>query len=182
MHSSKPKEEILVDGEEGKTSNDREATEIITKFLKNFFNAENERSFNEVPPTPTRIAFTEEEIGKAVKALENNKSAGINSIVAEQLKYGPREINQGIAVWQGQVTIPKKLFTEEEIGKAVKALENNKSAGINSIVAEQLKYGPREINQGIAVWQGQVTIPKKLKKAFSSLFPSLERKKAPRKS
>ncbi len=96
IHRNKPKDEIMVNGEEGQTSNDKEATEII-KFFKNFFNAENQQKFNEVPPTKMRIRFTQDEVGKAIKSLKNNKSAGIDDVVAEQLKYGPQEINQGIA-------------------------------------------------------------------------------------
>ncbi len=97
IHRNKPKDEIMVDGEEGMTSNDKEAAEIVTKFFKGFFNAENQQRFIEVPPTPMTVPFTGDEVQKAIKSLKNNKSPRIDEIVAEQLKYGPKEINQGIA-------------------------------------------------------------------------------------
>ncbi len=61
IQRNKPKDEIMVDGEEGMTSNDTEAAEIVTEFFKDFFNAANQAKFNEVPPTKMTTPFTEEE-------------------------------------------------------------------------------------------------------------------------
>ncbi len=35
----------------------------------------------------------------------------------------------------------KRPFTGDEVSKAIKSLKNNKSAGKDNIVVEQLKYG-----------------------------------------
>ncbi len=94
---NKPKDEIMVDGTEGMTANEKEATDIVTDFFKNMFNAENQKKFGDIPPSQMKIPFTKGEVGEAIKSLKNNKSAGIDDIVAEQLKYGPEEINQSIA-------------------------------------------------------------------------------------
>ncbi len=94
---SKPKDEIMVDGDEGLTASSEEATKIVTDFFKKTFNAENQRKFEAVPPKQMNTPFTKEEVSKAIKSLKNNKSAGVDDIVAEQLKYGPEEINEGIA-------------------------------------------------------------------------------------
>ncbi len=94
---TKPKDEIMVDSEEGLTASSEEATKIVTNHFKKMFNAENQRKFHEVPPAEMKIPFTKEEVSKAIKSLKNNKSSGVDDIVAEHLKYGPSEINEGIA-------------------------------------------------------------------------------------
>ncbi len=94
---NKPKDEIMVDSENGLTASSEEATQIVTDFFKRTFNAENQRKFEAVPPKQMNTPFTKEEVSKAIKSLKNNKSAGVDDIVAEQLKYGPEEINEGIA-------------------------------------------------------------------------------------
>ena len=67
------------------------------KLVKKTFNAENHSNFSEIPPKEMKHPFTGEEVNKAIKSLKNNKSAGIDNITAEQLKYDPKEINEGIA-------------------------------------------------------------------------------------
>ncbi len=42
------------------------------------------------------IPFTGDEVSQDIKSLKNNKSAGKDNIVAEQLKYGPKIINKVI--------------------------------------------------------------------------------------
>ncbi len=94
---NKPKDEIMVDSDEGLTASSGEATKIVTEFFKKTFNAEHQRKFEAVPPKQMSTPFTKEEVNKAIRSLKNNKSAGVDDIVAEQLKYGPEEINEGIA-------------------------------------------------------------------------------------
>ncbi len=45
----------------------------------------------------------------------------------------------------------KRPFTGDEVSKAIKSLKNNKSAGKDNIVVEQLKYGLKIINDRIAI-------------------------------
>ena len=50
----------------------------------------------------------------------------------------------------------KTPFSAEEIKKAVKSLKNGKSAGIDDITAEMLKYGPEVIHQ--VIYQGRSSL------------------------
>ena len=79
---NKPKDEIMVDGDEGLTASGEEATKIVTEFFKKTFNAENQRKFETVPPKQMSTPFTKEEVNKAIKSLKNNKSAGVDDTVA----------------------------------------------------------------------------------------------------
>ena len=51
--------------------------------------------------------------------------------------------------WRGKKEPPKEPFTGE-VEKAIKKLKNNKSAGIDKIKAEQLKYGGKSVPWKIA--------------------------------
>ena len=93
---NKPKGEIVVDTENGITTNKEEAIKIVTNWFNKTFNVENQSNFPEIPPTEMKQPFTGEEVNRAIKSLKNNKSAGVD-ITAEQLKYGPKQINEGIA-------------------------------------------------------------------------------------
>ena len=93
----KPKESIVVDTREGKTSNDDEAIKIVTTFFEKTFNAENQKPIPRLTPTEMVNPFTDAEVEKAIKSLKNNKSTGCDNISAEQLKHGPYIINKHIA-------------------------------------------------------------------------------------
>jgi len=93
----KPKQPIIVEKKEGVTCDENTATEVITNYFKLMFNDENQTKMDEIKPTEMSIPFEEEEIADAIKSLKNNKSAGIDEIHAEQLKYGPDIINKNIA-------------------------------------------------------------------------------------
>ncbi len=86
---------IETKGKHGLTSNEEEATELVTDFLKKIFNQEKRISIPDIKEM--KMPFTEDEIEKAIKSLKNEKSAGIDNITAEQLKYGSSLINKGIA-------------------------------------------------------------------------------------
>ena len=51
----------------------------------------------DVEPTEMKRPFTEVEIRKSVSSLKNNKSAGIDEISAEMIKYSPKIVYQQIA-------------------------------------------------------------------------------------
>ena len=70
--------------------------EIITKFFYEMFDGE-ETDLEHIKPAQMKVPFTETEVRKAINSLKNNKSAGIDNIKAEQLKYGTSIINKGIA-------------------------------------------------------------------------------------
>ncbi len=86
---SKTKESIVVERENGITTNEEESMKIVTDWFEKAFKAENQTEFPEVPPQEMKRPFTGDEVSKAIKSLKNNKSAGKYDIVAEQLKYGP---------------------------------------------------------------------------------------------
>ena len=90
----KPKEEIIVDTENGITTNKEKLIKIVTNW---FQKAENQSNFLEIPSKEMKHPFTGEEVNKAIQSLKNKESAGIDNITAEQLKYDPKEINEGIA-------------------------------------------------------------------------------------
>ena len=83
--------------ENGITKDEEKAVEIVTDFFERTFNVKNQEVFPEVEPKEMTVPFTADEVETAINSLKNNKSAGIDDIVAEQLKYGPDIINDGIA-------------------------------------------------------------------------------------
>ena len=85
-NGSKPKEEIVMNTENGITTNKEEAIKIVTNWFNKTFNAENQNNFPEIAPKEMKHSFTEEEVNRAIKSLKNNKSAGIDNLTAEQLK------------------------------------------------------------------------------------------------
>lgn len=97
MTRNKPKTSIIVDGENGQTTNEQDAADIITNFFEKCFNADNQTDIPNMKPTEMKAPFSETEVKDAIDSLKNNKSPGIDDIVAEQLKYGPNTIQNGIA-------------------------------------------------------------------------------------
>ena len=97
IYRNKPKQPLIVEKDEGVTCDEETATETITDYFKFMFNKENQTKMEEIKPTEMNTPFDEEEVAEAVNSLKNNKSAGIDDIHAEQLKYGPDIINKYIA-------------------------------------------------------------------------------------
>ena len=62
------------------------------------------------------VPFKKEEVGKAVKILENNKSAGSDNIVAEQLKNSQEIVHERIASLLNEISrsgkFPKEINQE----------------------------------------------------------------------
>ena len=97
INRNKPKSEIIVKNEQNRlTSNEKEAVEIIAKFFYEMFDGE-ETDLEHIKLAQMKVPFTETEVRKAINSLKNNKSAGIDDIKAEHLKYGTSVINKGIA-------------------------------------------------------------------------------------
>jgi len=97
LQNLEPKKKILVNGEDGMVTNEKEQVSIITDFFKNTFKKDNMEEIEEINPVKMDQPFTADEIEDAIKSLKNNKSPGIDNISAELLKYGPEEINEQIA-------------------------------------------------------------------------------------
>ena len=89
------KKPLLVDSEDGVTTNAEEQVKLITRYFKDFFNPKKE--LLDVKPTPMKKLFTTEDITGAINKLKNNKSPGIDEIRSEQLKYGPTSVATEIA-------------------------------------------------------------------------------------
>jgi len=97
LQRKEPKKKILVDSEHGITTNEKIQTEIVKKFFQDQFHSEKEEMIKEVKPLKMQRAFTSTEIEKAVKRLKTGKSAGIDELNGELIKYGPETICEGIA-------------------------------------------------------------------------------------
>ena len=92
-----PKKRILVDGEDGQVTDEKEQVQIISDFFEKMFRSEEAEEMPKIPPQEMKIPFTGEEVRKAVKSLKNNKSPGVDNLKAEMLKYGPSILGEGIA-------------------------------------------------------------------------------------
>lgn len=97
LRQTEPKKNILVNGEDGLTTNVEEQLEIITDFFKATFSKDNVSEIDNIEPAEMAIPFSASEIETAAKCLKNNKSPGIDNMNAELLKYGPEEVYQEIA-------------------------------------------------------------------------------------
>ena len=81
----------------GKTTEEKEQIRLATAVFNDMFSKEDEEESNHNEPEKMKTPFTKEEISKAVKSLNNGKSAGIDEFKAEMIKYGPIELCQGLA-------------------------------------------------------------------------------------
>ena len=97
LNQLKQKQQLIIETEDGVTSNQREQVRIITNFFKEFFNNQEMPRLLNIVPTKMNKPFMAEEIKLASKKLKNDKSPGIDKIRAEQIKYGPDKINNIIA-------------------------------------------------------------------------------------
>ncbi len=126
---SKPKETIVIETENGITTNEEESMKIVTDCFKKAFKVENQTTFPEVPPKEMKIPFTRDEVSKAIKSLKNNKSAGKDNIVAEQLKYSPKIINEGIVILLNSTSKSGKYPKEVKEGVLIPLPKPGKKKG-----------------------------------------------------
>ena len=75
----------------------KQQMDIISEYFEGVFNPPGTPPLPEVTPQALTTPFTEEEITSAVKTLKNNKSAGIDQLKAEHLKYAPTKLHRIIA-------------------------------------------------------------------------------------
>ena len=91
------KNKVIVDGKDGKTTNEKQQVEIVSKFFEEMFNKNTEKDIENIEPHKMKVPFNTEEIRKAAKSLKNGKSPGIDNLNAELIKYGPEEVYKRIA-------------------------------------------------------------------------------------
>ena len=123
------KRKLLVDGEEGQTSNPKQQVKIVTSFFKDQFNKDAEK-IQEIPPTEMKIPFTPTEVTEAIKKLKYNKSPGMDNIRAEHLKNGPiLEISAEISEILNE-TAKTGIYPEEiKLGQLTPLQKPGKKAG-----------------------------------------------------
>ena len=88
----KPKEKLIIQSKEGKTSNPKDCAEIITEHFQGVFYNKNCKPIPEIQPTEMRTPFTEEEIQRVIMSMKNKKSGGCDLMTPELIKYGDKEI------------------------------------------------------------------------------------------
>ena len=96
---TEPKKRLIVEdlNRNGLVTNEEEQIKLISSHFENVFKCEGNNHQQSIPPTEMEKPFTSVEIGKAVKGLKNNKSAGCDNIKAELLKFAPSVIYEEIA-------------------------------------------------------------------------------------
>ena len=99
MKRSKTKKKPLcIKDEDGKVAgSDEKRIKIITDYFKEMLAPENAETCKEYKPTEMINPFTEEETRKAAQSLRNDKSTGIDNILAELIKYAPTTTHKIIA-------------------------------------------------------------------------------------
>ena len=140
LQNIKPKQPLLIETDNGVTTNQEEQVKIITKFFKEFSNNPNMPETLNATPQAMNRPFTTEEIKSAIKNLKNNKSPGIDKLTAEQLKHGPDKI---------ATIIDDILNSTAEQGIGPKELKRG--------ILRPLQKWSTQIGQARLVWLGMYT-------------------------
>ena len=94
----KPKQTLCVQDKEGNIAGiQKQQATFITEYFKEMLGPQIDEIRNTYHPTKMKNEFTADEIQRAAKNMKNSKSAGIDGIIAEYIKYGPEELHQLIA-------------------------------------------------------------------------------------
>ena len=94
----KPKPVIVTDKQGKVAGTTAKKLELITEYFKKALAPkEMEEKYKSYKPAQMRRKFTKEEIKKIAKRLKNGKSAGIDKLNAEFIKYAPDAIYEHIA-------------------------------------------------------------------------------------
>ena len=83
LQSLKPKQQLILQGNDGLTTNEEDCIEILTKHFTKVFNKKNTTEIPYIEAQPMKKPFKTEEVKEAVKSMKNNKSCGIDNIKAE---------------------------------------------------------------------------------------------------
>jgi len=105
LRNLKPKKPLYVEDENNQIAGSVEAQiKVIHEHFKNVLGPEVDENNNEInyenhkyKPKKMEKPFTTDEIEKAVKSMKNGKSAGIDELHSELLKYAPSCVKQEIA-------------------------------------------------------------------------------------
>ena len=115
LKSIKPKKSLVVQGENGLATDEKQQTEIITGHFSKVFVEEDEEDIEIIQLKEMTTPFTMKEVQDAVISLSNNKSAGCDNLKAELIKHSPETIFQGIAILLNHIAAtgeyPKEMKT-----------------------------------------------------------------------
>ena len=75
LNKMKPKTPLLIKTENGYTANEQDQTKLIAKYFEKQF-YKNWSPLPNIPPKEMKIPFNNKEIQIAINQLQNNKSAG----------------------------------------------------------------------------------------------------------
>ena len=129
LKTQEPKKRILVNGENGVATDEKQQVEIITDFYEKIFRSEDAEEMQTIPPTEMKTHFTGDEVQRAVKSLKNNKSPGIDNLKAELIKYGPSILNECIAEIYNDMARTGKYPTEVKEGILIPIPKPGKKQG-----------------------------------------------------
>ena len=129
LRSKKPKKRVLVDGEDGLVTDEKQQVEIISKFFENFFTSKDAKEIEAIKPIQMKEPFTEGEIKKAINSLKNQKSPGIDNLQGEMLKFGPKIFHSSIAELFNDIAATGKFPTQIKHGILVPLPKPGKKQG-----------------------------------------------------
>ena len=125
----KKAERLTVHDNKGQAAaTEEQQIELVTKYFKKML-APDTPPRKTYKPSIIRKPFTAEEIQKIAKRLKNGKSAGIDKMEAEFLKYSPIEILQQIADIYNTITNTEEGLRELVIGLLRPLPKSNKKKG-----------------------------------------------------
>ena len=97
IQNKNPKRPLLINSDNGITTDPKIQVQVISDFYKNFYNNAKSEGILNVSPCEMKTPFSSDEIEIAIQKLKNNKSVGIDDIKAEELKHSPPEVSAHIA-------------------------------------------------------------------------------------
>ena len=97
LNSYKPKQRLIINSNEGQTTNPERCVKILTNHFRKTFQNESAIPISEIKPCSMNQPFNAKEVENAVTSMSNNKSAGCDNVKCELLKYGDKIIFEGIA-------------------------------------------------------------------------------------
>ena len=129
LQKRKEKTKIIVDGEDGKTTNETKQVKIVSQFFSEMFSKKAEKEIIKIEPQKMKVPFTTKEIKEAAKSLKKRKSVGIDNLNAELIKYGPEILCEGIAEIFNEIAETGKAPEEIKDGVLIPIPKPGKKAG-----------------------------------------------------
>ena len=95
----KPKQTLCIEDKNGNVAlSEKEQATFITDYFKSMLGPLVEETMKVYEPSKMTNKFTAQEIQKSANKMKNGKSASIDDINAEYIKYGPIELHNLIAI------------------------------------------------------------------------------------